>query len=183
MLTDFGRSSARMALAIAWLDGKKPAIITQTGLYENEVLNAFDGNLKPLWEFRSTMETSGSGCHHIEIADVDGDGKDEVFDGSTLLNADGTMRWSIYKQHADVVMVNEIMPDRKGLEVFYAIETLTHAGAYVVDANSGQIVWKVSHEEDPRWIHSHRGWTADIWDGSPGREVITIAMATGRRTM
>jgi rhamnogalacturonan endolyase len=180
MLSDFGRSSARMALAIAYLDGRNPAIVTQTGLYENEVFNAFDVNLRQLWEFRSTMETSGSGCHHIEIADVNGDGRDEVFDGSTLLNSDGTLRWSIYKQHADIVMVNEIMPERKGLEVFYAIETPTHAGAYVVDADTGKIVWKVSHEEDPRWMHSHRGWTADIWDGSPGREM--IANRDGHRT-
>ncbi|MEK7405303.1 MAG: SUMF1/EgtB/PvdO family nonheme iron enzyme, partial [Acidobacteriota bacterium] len=170
MLTDQARSSMRLHLAVARLDGKRPAIVTQTGLYENEVITAFDGQLRQLWEFRSTMETSGSAGHRLKVADVDGDGKEEVFDGTTLLNADGTLRWSIYRGHADIVEVDHIL-GRKGLQVFFAIETLTHAGAYVVDAPTGKIHWKLTHEEDPRWWHAHRGWAAEIWQDSPGMEM------------
>jgi len=43
----------------------------------------------------------------------------------------------------------------------------------MVDANSGQIIWKVNREDDPRWTHGHTGWTADIWDGSPGMECVS----------
>jgi hypothetical protein len=28
----------------------------------------------------------------------------------------------------------------------------------------------VNREDDPRWTHGHTGWTADIWQGSPGIE-------------
>lgn len=172
MLTDQARSSMRMHLAPARLDGRNTAIVTQTGLYDSEVITAFDGNLRQLWEFRSTMETSGSAGHRLKIADIDGDGKDEVFDGTTLLNSDGTLRWSIYRGHADIVDVGHILAGRTPLQVFFAIETLTHAGVYVVDALSGKIHWKLTHEEDPRWWHSHRGWAAEIWEGSPGMELV-----------
>ncbi len=171
MLTDFAKSSTRIHLSIARLDGKNPAIVTQTGLYENELFVAFDGRLNKLWEFRSTAETNGSGSHHIDIADVDGDGRDEVFDGTTCLNSDGTLRWSIYRLHPDIVAVRDFLPEHPGLEVYYVVESNIHAGVYMVDASSGRILWKINREDDPRWTHGHAGWAADIWDGSPGIEL------------
>jgi hypothetical protein len=42
-----------------------------------------------------------------------------------------------------------------------------------VDAKTGQIIWKINREDDPRWSHAHMGWVADIWEGSPGIEMIT----------
>ncbi len=173
MLTDFAKSSTRIHLSIAFLDGRRPGIVTQTGLYENEVFVAFDGELRKLWEFRSVGETNGSGSHHIDIADVDGDGKDEVFDGTTCLNGDGTVRWSIYREHPDIVAIKDIIPDRPGLEVYYAVESSVHAGAYVVDAKDGTVIWKINREDDPRWSHAHVGWAADIWPASPGLECLT----------
>ena len=173
MLTDFAKSSTRIHLAIAYLDGRNPAIVTQTGLYENEVFVAFDRDLKQLWEFRSLAETNGSGSHHIDVADVDADGRDEIFDGTTCLNPDGTVRWSIYREHPDIVAIRDFLPERPGLEVFYAVESSVHAGAYMVDARTGTIIWKINREDDPRWTHAHVGWTADIFAGSPGPEAFT----------
>jgi rhamnogalacturonan endolyase len=107
------------------------------------------------------------------VADVDGDGRQEVFDGTTCLNHDGTVRWSIYRQHPDIVSIHDYLPDRPGLEVFYIVESSVHAGVYMVDADSGEVIWKVNREDDPRWTHGHTGWTADIWDGSPGIECVS----------
>jgi len=163
MVSDFYRSSTRIHMSVAYLDGKHPAVVTQTGLYENEVFVAFDHQLKQLWCFESFAETSGSGGHKIEVADVDGDGKQEVFNGTTCLNHDGTLRWSIYRGHPDKVSIHDYLPDRPGLEVFYIVESDVGAGVYMVDANSGQVVWKVNREDDPRWTHGHVGWTANIW--------------------
>ena len=210
MASDFSKSSTRVHMSVAYLDGKHPALITQTGLYENEIISAWDpnpaavrpagnqsrdrkgagpnaihpladpawrdgsvGTLKKLWEFRSSMETSGSGSHHIDIADVDGDGRDEVFDGTTCLNPDGTVRWSIYRQHPDIVAIKHILPERPGRQVYYAVESSVHAGAYLLDAKTGKIIWKLNREDDPRWVHAHIGWASDIWDGSPGMEMLT----------
>ena len=141
--------------------------------YSEGTFGAYDAQLKPLWQFDSLAETNGSGGHKIEVADVDGDGKQEVFDGTTCLNHDGTVRWSIYRLHPDIVSIHDYLPERPGLEVFYIVESSVHAGVYMVDANSGDVIWKVNRADDPRWTHGHRGWTADIWAGSPGIECIS----------
>ncbi|MHC4071958.1 MAG: rhamnogalacturonan lyase family protein [Planctomycetota bacterium] len=171
--TDHQGSSTRIHLSIAYLDGNRPAVITQSGLYENEIFTAYDAALNPMWQFKSFGETSGSGGHKIEVADVDGDGKQEVFNGTTCINHDGSLRWSIYRQHPDIVSIHDYLPERPGLEVFYIVESSMHAGVYMVDANSGEAIWKLNREDDSRWTHGHRGWTADIWNVSPGLECIS----------
>jgi rhamnogalacturonan endolyase len=173
MVSDFSKSSTRVHMSVGYLNGKTPAVVTQTGLYENEIFDAYDADLKRLWQFKSFGATNGSGSHHIDIADVDGDGRDEVFDGTTLLNPDGTVRWSIYREHPDIVAVKRILPGAKERQVYYAVESSVHAGAYLVEARTGKIIWKVNREDDPRWVHAHVGWAADIWDGSPGMEMLT----------
>jgi hypothetical protein len=171
--TDHQGSSTRIHLSIAYLDGEHPAVVTQSGLYENEIFTAFDARLNRMWQYKSFGATSGSGGHKIEVADVDGDGKQEVFDGTTCINHDGTLRWSLYRQHPDIVSVHDHLPSRPGLEVFYIVESSMHAGVYMVDADSGQVIWKLNREDDPRWTHGHRGWSADIWDGSAGMECVS----------
>jgi formylglycine-generating enzyme required for sulfatase activity len=173
LASDFQKSSTRVMLSVACLDGRHPAVITQSGLYENEILTAYDHRLNRLWQFQSFAETSGSGGHKIEAADVDGDGRQEIFNGTTCLNPDGTVRWSIFRQHPDLVSIQDYLPDRPGLEVCYVIETKMHAGIYLVDANTGQVIWKRNREDDRAWTHGHHAWTADIWAGSPGLECMT----------
>lgn len=173
MATDYSRSSTRIQMSIAYLDGKTPSIITQTGIYENEIISAFDKNLNHLWTYNSFMETSGSGGHKVEIADVDNDGKQEVIYGTTCLNADGSIRWSIYRQHPDIISIHDYIPERPGLEVCFIVESSGNAGIYMVDANTGEVIWKNNRNDDPVWSHGHSGWTADIWEGSPGMECVT----------
>ena len=173
LASDFQKSSTRVMLSVVCLDGKNPAVITQSGLYENEILTAYDQRLKMLWQFNSGAETSGSGGHKIEAADVDGDGRQEIFDGTTCLNADGTIRWSIYRMHPDIVSIQDYLPERPGLEVCYVVESKLHAGIYLVDANTGEVIWKRNREDDRAWTHGHSAWTADIWAGSPGLECVT----------
>lgn len=173
METDVAGTSTRIHMAVAYLDGRNPALVTQTGLYENERFHAWDAALRPLWKFDSFGPTSGSGSHHVDIADVDGDGRDEVFDGTTLLNSDGSVRWSLYRLHPDIVAIKHILPGLPGRQVYYAVESATHAGAYLADASTGKIVWKLNREDDPRWNHAHIGWAADIAENSPGIEMLT----------
>jgi rhamnogalacturonan endolyase len=173
MATDFSKSSTRIHMSIAYLDGKTPAVITQTGLYENEIFDAYDAKLTRLWQYKSFAETNGSGSHHIDIADVDGDGRDEVFNGTMVLNPDGKLRWAIYREHPDIVAIKHILPGSMDRQVYYAVESSMHAGAYVVEAKTGKIIWKSNREDDPRWSHAHIGWAADIFDRSPGMEMLT----------
>jgi rhamnogalacturonan endolyase len=96
--------------------------------------------------------------------------------------------------HPDIVNIRDHMPDHPGLEVFYLVETNPYAGAYMVDASTGAILWKSNRDDDPAWTHGHSGWTADIWDGSPGMECVCnraghadsnfiLFSANGRRIM
>lgn len=172
MFTDQSGTSTRIHMAVAYLDGRTPSLVTQTGLYENELFHAWDAQLRLLWKFESTGATSGSGSHHVDIADLDGDGRDEVLDGTTVLNSDGTLRWSLYRLHPDIVAIKRIL-GRTERQVFYAVESTTHAGVYVVDAATGKLHWKRNREDDPRWVHAHTGWAADIWEGSPGYELLS----------
>ena len=183
MATDYSLSSTRIQMSIAYLDGGTPAVITQTGIYENEIITAYDNRLNKLWDYNSFMETSGSGGHKVEVCDVDGDGKQEIFYGTTCLNADGSMRWSIYRQHPDLISIHDYLPDHPGLEVFFIVESSVNAGVYMVDANSGELIWKNNREDDPVWSHGHIGWTADIWDGSPGMEAVSNRAGHDDRTL
>jgi len=181
MATDLSRSSTRIQLSIAYLDGKNPAVITQTGIYENEIITAYDNKLNKLWDYKSFMETNGSGGHKVEVADVNNDGNDEIIYGTTCLNSDGTFRWSIYRQHPDIISIHDYLPNRPGLEVFFIVESSMHAGVYMVDANSGEVIWKNNREDDPTWSHGHSGWTADIWGDSPGMEAVSNRTGHGDR--
>lgn len=181
MITDIQRSSSRIHLAIAYLDGERPFAVAQTGLYENERLTAFDANLEVVWDFKSLGETNGSGSHRIVVEDVDGDGRDEVFDGTTCLNADGTVRWSLYRRHADHVFVQDFLSDREGLEVCFIVETSMHAGIYMASADTGELIWKRNRQDDPAWTHGHHGWAADIFEGAEGIELISNRAGHGDR--
>ena len=177
MATDFSKSSTRIQMSVGYLDGKNPSIITQTGLYENEIISAYDNKLNKLWTYKSFMETSGSGGHKVEIADVDDNGNQEVIYGSTCLNSDGSVRWSEFiRNRPDIISMHDYIPDRKGLEVCFIVESSAYAGIYMVDANTGEVIWKNNRDEDPLWSHGHYGWTADIWDVSPGMECVTNRM-------
>ena len=172
MLTDHSRTSSRIHMAIAYLDGRSPAIVIQTGLYENELVDAYDPRLRHLWQYRSVAETSGGGSHHLEIADLDDDGRDEVFCGDNVIGPDGKLRWSLYRQHPDVVIINRILPGARNRQAFFGFERELDAGVYLVDARTGELIWKVSREDDPRWVHVQIGWASNIWEGSPGLEIM-----------
>ena len=62
-----GNRVDRFLACVAYLDGVHPAIITQSGLYENEIFTAYDGNLKQLWQFKSFGETNGSGALSTDL--------------------------------------------------------------------------------------------------------------------
>jgi hypothetical protein len=83
------------------------------------------------------------------------------------------VRWSIYAGHPDVVAIKKIIPGLPGRQVFFAVEDNTNAGAYVVDANTGKLIWKQNREDDIRWFHAHTGWAADISAEHPGLEMMT----------
>ena len=84
----------------------------------------------------------GNGNHNMSIADVDGDGRDEIVWGAGALDDDGTLLYGTGFGHGDALHLSDLNPDRPGLEMFQVHEG---GGTYawdVHDARTGEILLK-----------------------------------------
>lgn len=100
----------RFLAAIAYLDGVHPSVVMCRGYYTRSVLAAFDWdgkNLKERWVFDTDTpgnETyAGQGNHNLRVADVDGDGCDEIIYGQMTVDNDGKGLYSTGMYHGDAI--------------------------------------------------------------------------------
>jgi hypothetical protein len=148
----------------------------------------------PLWQTDRYV-----GCAHngARVADLDGDGRDEVL-GSTIIRSDGTVKEVFtHRGHLDSIFVYDVRPDVPGLEVV----TLEEGGGnHVFMFNADRVLFQTHHrnqepqnaavgEFDPAlpgleiWLIrdyemdavAPRGWTAS------GVEVIAPSQWSGER--
>ena len=95
--------------------------------------------------------TSGSGSgtmyqngnHNMSVADVDGDGCDEIVWGSAALDHDGILLYGTGFGHGDAIHLADHNPNRPGLEVFLIHE----GGSYgwdLHDAATGEILYSAT---------------------------------------
>ncbi|NOY60607.1 MAG: hypothetical protein GXO75_16995 [Calditrichaeota bacterium] len=100
-----------------------------------------NGNFQLLWSFISQAHERRAGCHRPKVADMDGDGADEVIFGHWCLEQDGSVRWEKPygffddNNHIDSQRFGDIIPSLPGLEIAYA------SGSLVLDVN-GNVVWR-----------------------------------------
>ena len=86
----------------------------------------------------------GNGNHNMSVADVDGDGCDEIIWGAGALNNDGTLLYATGYGHGDAMHVGKMIPDREGLQVFDVHEeklSATHGSWDLHDARTGEILF------------------------------------------
>ncbi len=169
----------RFIACVAYLDGVHPSVVMCRGYYTRAVLVAWDwrdGKLTHRWTFDSDDGTPGNdkyrgqGNHGISVADVDGDGKDEILYGSCCIDDNGKGLWSTGLGHGDAMHVSDLDPDRPGLEIFGIHEKPKHAyGAEMHDARTGQIIWGKPGGTEPA-PDIGRGVAFDIDPRYPGYE-------------
>ena len=180
-----GNRVDRFLSCVAYLDGVRPSVVMCRGYYGRSVLAAWDwrdGKLTSRWVFDSKDQDnpySGQGAHSVSVADVDGDGRDEIIYHSMVVNSDGTGRFSTGLRHGDALHVGDFDPARPGLEVFGIHENeeklFGTPGAACYDASTGKIIWSYGPDLD-----IGRGLAADIDPRHPGSEM--WGGASGLRT-
>jgi len=182
----YGNRVDRFLAGTAYLDGSHPSLIMTRGYYTRTVITAWDFNgtaLTRRWTFDSNSSTNGlnwtgKGNHQLSIADVDGDGRQEVMFGSMAVDDNGRGLWQNNTHHGDAYHVGDFIPSRAGLEVMKPSESTSEPAMWVGDARTGQIVWS----SPSCGCDNGRGVTADIWAGNPGAETWSSAVSGLRST-
>lgn len=175
----YGNRCDRFLACVAYLDGEHPSVVMARGYYTRTVLAAFDwrnGKLTHRWTFdTSTSEQwknyAGQGNHNLSVADVDGDGKDEIIYGGMVVDNDGKGLFTTQLGHGDAMHVSDLDPTRPGLELYRIQEPFSDAGAHLVDLSTGQVIWKrPSVQREGKGQGPGRGLAADIDPRYPGAE-------------
>jgi rhamnogalacturonan endolyase len=174
---NYGNRVDRFLAAIAYLDGDRPSLILSRGYYTRAVVTAWNwrgGQLTKVWTFDSDDGTPGNsayrgqGNHNIAVADVDGDGRDEIIFGAAAIDDDGSGLYSTGRGHGDALHVAYMDPGRPGLEAFQPHETPSlykFHGLDYRDARTGEPICGVEGGGD-----IGRGIAIDIDPRYPGFE-------------
>ncbi|MFF1462333.1 rhamnogalacturonan lyase [Streptomyces sp. NPDC058330] len=177
----YGNRVDRFLAGTAYLDGSRPSLIMARGYYTRSVVAAWDwrgGAFTRRWTFDTNSSTNtgkgydGQGNHQLSVADVDGDGKDEIVYGAMAVDDNGSALWTTRNGHGDAQHVGDLDPSRPGLEEFKVDEDSSKPSSWMADAKTGQILWSTPAAGD-----NGRGVSGDIWAGSPGAESWSSAVA------
>lgn len=154
----YGNRCDRFLAGIAYLDGIHPSVVMCRGYYSRTVLVAYDyanSTLTKRWKFDTYngpttspwAAYTGQGNHNLRVADVDGDGYDEIIYGSCAIDHDGTGLYNTRLGHGDAIHLTDFMPERPGLEVVACHENKVD-GTTLRDAATGEIIWQLKSGDD-----------------------------------
>ena len=168
---NYANRSDRFLACVAYLDGVRPSVIMCRGYYTRTVLAAwdFDGKqLRQRWVFDSNEKGrryAGQGNHNLRVADVDGDGRDEITYGAMAVDDDGTGLYTTGFGHGDAMHVTAFFPLDDRLQVWDCHEN-KRDGSEFRDAATGQVIFQLPDNTDVG-----RCMAADIDPGNPGLEM------------
>lgn len=146
--------SDRFLACIAYLDGIHPSVVMCRGYYARTVLAAFnwDGkNLKNHWTFDTDQpgneHFAGQGNHNLRVADIDGDGCDEIVYGSMTVDHNGKGLYSTGMGHGDALHLTQFDPDNPQLQLWACHENKKD-GSTFRDAATGKVIFQLPHSTD-----------------------------------
>jgi rhamnogalacturonan endolyase len=164
--------SDRMLAAVGYLDGKKASAIFCRGYYTRSVLAAWDWDgheLKSRWVFDTNdpqwASYAGQGNHNLRVADVDGDGCDEITYGSMAVDHDGRGLYNTGMGHGDAIHLMAFDPKSRELQVWDCHEN-KRDGSDFRNARTGEVIFKIPSKSDVG-----RAMAADIDPTNPGVEM------------
>lgn len=188
----YGNRVDRFLGAVAYLDGVHPSLVMTRGYYTRMTLTAYDfkdGKIVQRWAFDS--DTPGneayeaSGNHQLSVADIDGDGKDEIVTGAAAIDNDGTGLWNSGLGHGDAMHVGDLDPNNPGLEVWAPQEdTTVKYSTNLKDAKTGRVIFgqlqtvsdtgrALAGDIDPRYpgeeLWAPDGSLPNVWEVDKGR--------------
>lgn len=166
-----GNRSDRFLAAVGYLDGKRPSAIFCRGYYTRSVLCAWNWDGKKLttnWVFDTNApgwhSYAGQGNHNLRVADVDGDGYDEITYGSMAIDHNGRGLYNTGMGHGDAIHLIADPKDNK-LYIWDCHEN-RRDGSDLRDARTGKVVFQVKSRTDVG-----RCMAADIDPTNPGCEM------------
>ena len=176
---NYANRSDRMLAGVGYLDGKHASAIFCRGYYTRTVLAAWDWNgkeLKQHWVFDTNNEGvgkdgkplhsyAGQGNHNLRVADVDGDGCDEIIYGSMAVDHDGSGLYNTGMGHGDALHLMAFDPKSDELQIWDCHENRKD-GSDFRNARTGEVIFQIPSTKDVG-----RCMAADIDPTNPGLEM------------
>lgn len=149
----YANRSERYLAAIAYLDGVHPSVVMCRGYYAKSVLAAYDWDGKELklrWIFDSSKPGNeaygGQGNHNLRVADVDGDGCDEIIYGQMAVDNDGTGLYSTGLYHGDAIhLLSDVNNDKYYV---WGCHENKKDGTTLRDAGTGEVILRYPSNKD-----------------------------------
>ena len=169
-----GNRSERYLAAVGYFGGRTPSAVFCRGYYTRSVLAAWDWDgheLKQRWVFDTNdapwASYAGQGNHNLRVADVDGDGWDEITYGSMAVDHDGKGLYNTDMGHGDAI---HLIADHKDGQLYiWDCHENKRDGSDLRNAKTGEVVFQVKSSTDVG-----RAMAADIDPTNPGTEMWSI---------